>query len=133
MNNDIERELGRLSVLAERAERDRAEILQRISGVETQLTTLNGRTRKLEDDNNHSKMIWQQVADLAVPVEELRKQMTAMREPFQIVSSGLRYYQVWRWRILFLILLGFSAGNQALRVIFDYGLKEMAMALGIMQ
>jgi len=132
-NNDIElfEKVAALKVLAEQAKEDRQAMLERMTGVEDQLRTLNGRTRKLETDNDKSHQVWGQVAAMAGPVEELRAQVAAMREPFQIVSSAIRTARVWRWRILLLIVVAFSAGNQAIRVIMDYSLTQIAKTLGV--
>lgn len=129
-DQQINWKLGRLEEMMEQAKDNRAEQLLQLADIRKQLETLNNRTRKLEDDNGRSKEVWRQVADMAVPVDELLKQVAAMREPFQTVSSALRVYQVWRWRALFFVLLAFSAGNQAFRVMFDFVIKYIASALG---
>jgi septation ring formation regulator EzrA len=130
-NNNIERDLGRIFEMMERGKEDRAEMLERMTAIDNNLTTLNGRTRKLEDDNAHSKEVWKQVAAMSAPVEELRKQVAAMREPFQVVSSGISVGRRWFWRIMIIGVIAVSAGNQAGRVILDYILKQFGVDVGV--
>lgn len=141
-NKDVEYELGRLNEVMkqamerfkedrESAKEERGQILEQMTGINTQLVTLNGRTRRLEEDNEKSKAVWRQVADMSGPVAELKQSVSDMREPVQILSSTIRTTKSWGWRMLLLATLAFAGGNQALRVAIDWFLKQIGIELGI--